>query len=235
MKKYLVSFGGSEQGKNRHNESFGIHRNYTAEVERLFNSAKGQVDSCIAYDNDWLIKSEYYKKYKQVLDCPSFGWLFKPISVLHTMNSIQDQDIILWLDSNDIVIGDLSPIFKFATTHGFYFHDHHPAVYHMADWAHRDMFIGMGCDEPRYWTTIELQVNVFAIQKTKNSMRFVRDWVEYGGDYHIMIANKHENLRGFIAHRHEQALASILKEKYKIPYAIGYPDSITKELPGIPL
>jgi hypothetical protein len=230
MRKYLVTMGGYEQGENRHN-NLGIHRDYTAEAMRLFESASPYLFDCRLYDNDWIKNSEYYEPHKRVLSEPSFGWMFKPLCIYDVMKDCDDGDVVIWCDSNHIFISDPEPIIKIARMHQIFTHGH-VQYYLNNQWTHKDMFVRMGCDELRYWKSHHVQVNILAFLVNDFTRMFVKEWFDYAGDYETMIENKMENLPGFSEHRHEQSIFSILIKKYDVPYCDD-PTDIIRELNGI--
>jgi len=234
MKKILVSFGGKQLGKNRHNFSYNIIRNYSAEVKRLFESAKSYFDGFWEYDNDWIYNSAYYQTdARKVLDCTSFGWAFKPISIFDALSMTDDGDIVMWVDSNDLIIDDPQPVFDLLSQCGIFCHDHYPQIYPCYQWTQTDMFIGMDCNEEKYWNAPQMQVNIMAFSKNSFTMHFIEEWVKYAIDYDIMIQNNVKNMGGFVQHRHEQSIFSILREKYELPFCMGYPYGVAKEEMGI--
>lgn len=236
MKKILISFGGKPVGNNRHLLEFGIVRDYSAEVKRLLKSGEKYNfdDYWGEYDNEWLKNSKYWETDAiRVFKEPSFGWAFKSICIYDALNRVEDGDVILYIDSNDILINDPQPIIDFAIRYGIYSHDHTPTYYSNGDWTQRDMFIRMGCDEERYWNAPQIQVNIMAFCKNDFVMNFVGEWVKYSTDYETMIQNIYPNLPGFKEHRHEQSVFSILREKYKLVTTRGYPYTVAREEMGI--
>jgi len=232
MKKYLTSFGGAVRGSNRHEESFGIIRDYTPEVHRLFKSAELYFDECLFYDNVWFENSDYCKNNPWTLNEDSYGWTFKPCVVHDLMVKIDDGDIVMWTDSNHTFAQNPQKIFDFVLLDNCFIHDHWNVVYPNAHWTTRDMFQRMGCDEMRYWQARQMQVNIFAFRKCKWTMKFMSEWKDYALDYDTMIANEEKNLPGFRERRHEQSIFSILAEKYKLPFH-PYPIYMIPELDGI--
>jgi len=234
MKKYIVSFGGLERGKNRHNESYGIHRDYTSEVHRLFESAKPYFDDCFYYDNDWFENSSYCKNNPWVLKEDSYGWCFKPIVIQDALNKIEDKDVLMWCDSNHVIMANPRSLIDIATTNNIFCHEHHNIVYYNKNFTHKDMFVKMNCDESRYWDAPQMQVNIMVFYRTDFTINFVQEWVNFAVDYDTMIKNEMENLPRFDDHRHEQSIFSILREKYNLPYYL-YPFHIVHERDGIHL
>lgn len=236
MNKYITSFGGKEFGINRHLLSFGLHRNYTAEVERLFDSAKPYELLPLFYDDDWLLSKSQWannNNAQKVFSCPSRGWAFKSCVILDALSKMNDGDYLLWVDSNDVLIANPQPIFEFCDQHNVYFHDHWPVYYKNSDWTNRDMFVGMSCDEVKYHNAPQIQVNIMGFKKNEFVISFVEEWAKYSTDYDVMIKNEMLNYPGYREHRHEQSIVSILREKYNMPYAQGYPYGIAREEMGI--
>lgn len=231
MKKILTSFGGVEQGKNRHTQSSNAQRDYTAEVKRLFESAKPYGFSGFwEYNNEWLKQSSYYQSYaRKVLDEPSFGWAFKPIVIFDSLLMMDEGDCLLWVDSNDILISDPQPLFDIAMKQGFYIHDHYPTAYLNKAWTNKDMFVATGCDTVEYHNKEQVQVNIMAFCKRERVVDIVEEWVMNAIDYNTMISNRMANEDGFVEHRHEQSLMTILSQKYKISVSKGYPYSVAHE------
>ena len=235
MKKIITSFGGVEQGKNRHNVSYNLHRNYSKEVERLFKSAESYgFDGYWMYDSDWLLNSAYNNPLTyRVLSGSSYNWAFKPIVIRDALSMLASGDVLMWVDSNDILISDPQPILDFAVSHNLFLHDHTPSYYPNKDWTYRDMFVRMGCDEEKYWNFGQVQVNIMAFCKTQFTIDFVDEWVRYATDYDTMVANTMQNFDSFRDHRYEQSICSILTAKYGLTYTSGYPYGIAHEEMGI--
>ena len=235
MNKYIVSFGGKEKGINRHNLSFGIHKDYTAEVQRLFKSAEQFGYIPLYYDDVWLLTSEYAKNEScaKILLEDSYGWVMKPVVIKDALSKIDYGDYLFWNDSNHILINP-QPICDMCINnpYGIYAHDHPGVEYYNKDWTTKDMFVGMGCDEIRYWDSIHLQVNVTAYIKNEFTIKFANEWAKYATNYDIMIKNDLPNYPGFKEKRHEQSIFSILIEKYKIPH-YPYPGGYIHEEDGI--
>jgi hypothetical protein len=235
MKKIIISFGGKPVGNNRHLTMLGIHRDYSAEVKRLFKSAEPfGFDGYWEYNNDWLKNSAYWQTdAKKVLTEPSFGWAFKPICIYDALSMVDDGDVVVWVDSNDMLIAPVDKMINFATTYGIYCHDHFPTYYLCENWTQKDMFVRMGCDEEKYWKAPQIQVNIMAFCKNERTMAIAEEWVRHAIDYETIIQNVLPNHNGFKEHRHEQSIFSLLVVKHNLFCARGYPYEIAKEEDGI--
>jgi hypothetical protein len=146
---------------------------------------------------------------------------------------MQNGDYLLWVDSNDVLISDPQPIFDYVDINHIYLHDHYPTFYPNWQWTQQQMFERMGCTQDKFKNCPQIQVNIMGFKKNKFVCDFVDEWVAYSTDYDTMIGNDIPNPPGFQDHRHEQSVASILREKYDIPFAVGYPYGIAHEEMGI--
>lgn len=237
MTNYLVTLGGLEQGHNRHIESYGIHRNYTAEANRLFGSAAPFGFRCLMANNDTILDSEYAKADPELFGLPSFGWTFKPLLIYNAMLQADPGDFVMWVDSNHVFVGNPAPILAAAELRHVYTHDHPGVYYPNAQWTKRDTFAGMKCDSERFWNSPQMQVNVLCFHVDPFGLWLAHEWLSYALAYNTMIGrSKHPNLPGFREHRHEQSIWSILVEKWNIPYSHQAEISgIINELDGIGL
>ena len=218
MRRLVLTMGGFETGWSRHNDE-GVFRDYEAEANRLIESAKQWDLETIKFDNDYILNSPYYPAHKNILDRLSFGFCFRIIEIYETIKTLKENDTILFLDSNHILAKDPSIYFDIASEHGVYIHDHLYTYYPNKDWTTRDTFVGMGCDEERYWNAPQCQGNVFAVSKNEYTMKFLEDWLNYALDEKIMFGEgKHLNFPSFKTHRHDQSIYSILREKYNFSY-----------------
>lgn len=235
MRKYIVSFGGIVRGTNRHQTSYSITRNYTAEVHRLFESAKPFGMEGLFYDDKWLLSSDYTKNAStsEILNQDSYGWLMKPVVLKDALGKIDDGDFLLWADSNHVVHFP-DPIIDATVNHplGIYAKDH-LQQYHNIQWTTRRMLTNMDCDHPRYWYSKHLHVNVSAYIKNDFTVRFVDEWAKYATDYETMIKNDLLNYPDFKESRHEQSIFSLLIEKYQVQYYPAINEALIEERMGI--
>jgi hypothetical protein len=235
MTTYLITMGGTEQGGNRHNVSYGIHRDYTTEANRLFESAAKYGINCLMGNNDTILNSDYAHASPELLTLPSFGWTFKPILIFNAMLQAAPGDYVIWCDSNHVITADPAPILEVAELRGVYTHDHPGVYYPNSQWTRRDTFVGMNCDEERFWNSPQMQVNVMAFHVSPAGLWYAHEWLSYALAYNTIVGrNKYPDLPGFREHRHEQSIWSILVEKWRVPYSHQADIAgIVRELDGI--
>lgn len=218
MKIYIVTTAGEERGYTRHNEE-GIYRDYTAEANRLKESASAHGLETIIYGHDFILGKEFYPKYAKVLDKVSFGFAFKSMCLYDALhNKVKNGDIVFFLDSNHVVVNPDEPI-KIAQTYGCYLHDHIWVYYPNKDWTRRDTFVNMGCDEEKYWEAPQLQANTIGFVRNTKNLEFTKEFRECSLNYDIMFGNnEYPNFDSLNQHRHDQSIFSILAVKYNMPY-----------------
>ena len=218
MEKFLLAMGGTEQGWSRHNDE-GIFRDYDAEVDVLFESAKKWNLTCIELNNDYIYKLPYYNEHRDVLDKVSFGFSFKAIGYYEIFKQMEYGDIAFFVDSNHVISQDPNVFYNVANTYDAFIHDHIWVYYPNKDWTRRDTFVNMGCDEKKYWESPQLQFNISGFKKTSKTVDFIDELFEDSLTYKIMFGeNKYANFPSFREHRHDQSIFSILCKKYEFPY-----------------
>jgi|WetSurMetagenome_2_1015567.scaffolds.fasta_scaffold129345_2 hypothetical protein len=236
-KQIIITMGGEEQGWSRHNEE-GIHRDYTAEAQRLIDSAIPYVSDYCVYDNNFIKSRPYYENHKDVLDKISFGFCYKQICFYETLLQIDYDDIVLMVDSNHVIQKNPQIFFDIAKDKGIFTWNHLRTNYINSEWTRRDTFVNMDCDEEKYWDAVHLQCNMIAICKTPIMMDFVREWLDKSLRYDIMFGNgKYPDFPDFKLHRHDQSIFSILVAKYNLPYSVRdnniWMEFIIPEIDGI--
>lgn len=235
--KILVSFGGKQQGANRHCGESGVFRNYSKEVGRLFESARPyRFDHHLMYDDTWLRNSKYCTSESiRVINEPSFGWMFKPAAIAAGMETISDGDYLMWVDSNDVFCTDPARLMAVADVRGIYCHEHGNNPNPNKQWTRRDMFVGMECDEEKYWNARQMQVNVMVFKKSVMVSAFIAQWLSYASNFAIMIGEgKHQNFPEYIDHRFEQSVFTLLATKYGLKADWEHPyDIIAGHFPAI--
>ena len=142
-------------------------------------------------------------------------WLWKPYLILKTMESMSDDDWLMYTDSGmyfvrnpwDMIlsksdqIGDrgIATFASIATNKVF---------------TKRDTFVLMGTDDPLYTDAPHRMASVFVCKKTPFSLQFVREWLKYALDPRIItdLPNTQglPNYPEFKDHRHDQSIMSIL-------------------------
>jgi len=93
------------------------------------------------------------------------------------MSQINDNDVILYMDSADVVRGDIRTHLLSETrrhimvlTNGGFKHSH---------WTKMDCFKAMKCDTPEYMDAIQLEAGVCIFKKTDGVSIFLKEWLKW--------------------------------------------------------
>lgn len=196
---------------------------YQETRKRLLDSCEGiGIDHIINYDRSHLVTTEFYTKYKHILDLPRGAgyWLWKPFYVWHTLNQVQEDDLVIIIDSDHFVkhkdimqmINDqMDPRGVFIT---------HLDYHKNRRWVKRDCFVLTGCDEEKYWDGYHVEAGKCAYRKNDFVLNFVKEWLDYACNENIItdlpnICGK-PNLPEFQDHRHDQSVLALMSLKYDI-------------------
>jgi hypothetical protein len=190
---------------------------------RLNNSAKQNgivhIDS---YDFEDIKKSSFYLANKTILNHPKgIGyWLWKPYIILEAMKSLSDGDIVIYSDCGIEVIDNLLPLINICK-------EQQPIVlfangdFKNLMWTKRDCFVLMGCDCELYWNGRHCDAAFSLFRKSEASLSFLNEWLQYGSNEKIItdLPNQcgKENLPGFIEHRWDQSVLSLLAQLHQVP------------------
>jgi hypothetical protein len=185
--------------------------------DRLIKVAKqsGSFDEIFTFTEEWLHKTEFYKENKHILDQPKgVGYcLWKPYIILETLKKLQEGDILFYLDSADMINGDIrSFLLERMKDKNIILTD---GSFKNSEWTHKECFELMGCDIS-YWNTTQLEAGIFVCKKNKEVTSLIIEWLEYCEDENILTENNHNQLSSFKEHRYDQSVLTNLKVKYNL-------------------
>ena len=188
----------------------------------IVNYAKNWFDSSQGYTREWLETTEFYEKNKKILDNSKGAgfWLWKPFVILDKLNSIEDGDIIFYLDCADVFYDGFSEFLKnyFLTndvdcllTYG--------SKNKQKWYTKKDTFYLMDCDTEKYHEHLQLEAGIIVFKNTQKIREIVKEWLYYCTINNIITdtPNIHgENYDGFIKHQSDQSILSNLAIKYNL-------------------
>lgn len=197
--------------------TFGSHDNYIDAGERLIHQSNSLniFDESILYtpENlgpDFDIHKEFINENKR-----GYGyWLWKPFIIKKTMDTMQNDDILLYLDcgceldprnknlincinivKTDKIMGTYAPIEK--------------------DWCKMDLIEKLNATDV---FSPQRQAGAILFLVCDETRNLVNEWYTTGCDYHNIDDSPSilENMNGFKEHRHDQSIYSLLTKKYNI-------------------
>ena len=145
-------------------------------------------------------------------------WLWKPFLIATALKMAAEGDIVFYTDAGLRLISSPDPLFKIAL-------DQDILLFHMSDtplghWTKRDAFVLTSSDRQEYW---KANVVIAGYQVYRNGERargFVNEWLAYCLDRRILTDDANTcglpNREGFVAHRHDQSVLSIISHRHKV-------------------
>lgn len=209
MKTYLVNYANRYYYESQKNNS------YTGKNV-------GGFDQCYSFSVDD-INEDFKSEYNHILSQQKGAgyWLWKPYVILTTLESIEDNDIVFYCDSGAEFVDSAKPLIDECVKNdsGFVCFAIDPHITGNPDVGQikRDALILTDCDDDKYITTNARLASFMVIKNTEYNKKFVRDWLYYCCDERALtdIPNQlGDNYPGFIEHRHDQAIFSVLSKKY---------------------
>jgi hypothetical protein len=212
MTKKFITFGAN----NQMYIDAGVRLVNQATSLELFDTCTLFTDAYLKADPEfWPKHSEFFEKNPR-----GYGyWLWKPYIIKKTMESLQDGDIVLYLDSaveldvrkkdkmmelfsivsKDLIIGSLAPHRTFTDI----------------NWTKRDLLVFMDMDTNPAIRTQQYQggTNMFYVcEKTRN---LVNEWYSIACNYHMIDDSPSvlPNYPCFRENRHDQSIFSLLCKK----------------------
>ena len=180
----------------------------------------GGFDEVISY-HPKDIDSDFYKKNKEILEQERGNgyWLWKSYFINKAMQNLSNGDYLFYCDSGSYFINSIDPIIKLCKQ---YNQDIIPFNVGAIEkyWTKRDVFISMNCDMPEFTDTEQRLGGFILFKKSDKSIKFIDEYLSLTQDYSLITDVENSlgspNYNGFIAHRHDQSIFSLLTKKYKL-------------------
>ena len=163
-------------------------------------------------------------------------WLWKPYFIYKTLTDLcSDGDYLFYADGGSFFIRSVKNIEKAMGSNDIW-------VSHnsLLEWqfTKKDAFDLMECHGVKYERTSQAQGGFLYIHKTNETVKFIKEWLDLCCDIRLLhpenILSKADNPSGFISHREDQSVLSLLCKKkglrlYQDPTQYGkYPEKYWK-------
>lgn len=205
MKKYLITFGDPD--------------NYYNTGLKLKESATSYFDDIHVY-NFSNIDSEFYSKNKDILNSEKGRgyWLWKPYFIKRVLNSMDENDILMYCDCRCLFINNPISILEFQENENIKAF-HVPGNFLNKNWTKFDCFVNMQCFHPKYYNGRQYNAAFQVYKNNEFSRKFINEYLDQCENKNNItdIANIHgPNFDPFEGHRHDQSIFSLLCIKYNI-------------------
>jgi hypothetical protein len=144
------------------------------------------------------------------------NYFWKPYLVEKALKKINENDYLMYADSGSFFLKSVLPLVKHMETKNkdilcFRL----PLI--EKQWTKKDAFLLMDCDSEKYTDSTQTLATFFLVKKTQKAIDFISEYKKYCFDSRILSDNPNvlgeENYQGFIEHRHDQSVLSLLSKK----------------------
>ncbi len=218
--------------------------NYKDALLRLYHQVKNTniFDVILPYmENDLIKDTDFWIKHSNFIlkNKRGYGyWLWKPYIILKTLKEMKDDDILVYLDLGcevDIRKKDkilkLIDLVKNDLIIGSFTHND-------IQWCKGDLIYKLNINNPSMLLSPQHQASSIMIKKCQKTIDLVSEWYQIAieDNYHYLNDSPSikPNLKGFIEHRHDQSIFSLLTKKYNIysKHTIEYGINIDRNRTG---
>jgi len=196
---------------------------FEAVRKELNDSAiKFGITDILSYTESDLHASDYYLQNKSILDeiCGAGYWAWKPYFILKALEQLKEGDILFYCDAGSMFVESPAPLIQLATTHpqGLVLFDARPLK--NRQFTKRDCFLRTGCDKKEFWDANKVIATILVVRKCSSALTFLNEWLHHCQD-RVAITDDpnicgNADLPGYLQHRWDQAILSVLAAKYKI-------------------
>jgi hypothetical protein len=177
------------------------------------------ISHLLSYCEKDLRSSSYYEQNRSILAevCGAGYWAWKPYFILQAMGHLGEGDILFYCDAGSQFIDSPGPLIDLcsSTAHGMVLFDARPLT--NRQFTKRDCFVRMGCDSPMYWNANKVIATILVARKCPAAIQFVQEWLTHCCDRAAITDDPNicgkKDLRGFLQHRWDQAILSVLAAK----------------------
>ena len=199
---------------------------HTQHIIKLLNSVKmyGKDFNIIVFDKANINKN-FIKNHKNILSLKRGGgyWLWKPYIINDTINKINNDDILFYIDSQYYFIEEFTNLFfDYMKTHDCLIFKNKPNdnIFYMKNWCKMDVICKYNMNDKIFNNNVEdCWAGCIILKKNDNTIKYVGEWLNMCCDYENITdsPSKLKNNSYYMEHRHDQSLLSIIVHKYNIP------------------
>ena len=178
----------------------------------------GAFDHVFEYGPE-LIDPVFASRHRRILSMPRGGgyWLWKPYFVRKCLDLIADGEILVYSDSGAHFRTSAKPLANLPIQFG---QDVIPFELELNEgvWTKRDAFVLMECEGRGFEHSRQRLASFIVVRKSAFSIEFLDKYLDYCTDERILTDAENvcglPNFDGFIEHRHDQSVFSLLTKKY---------------------
>lgn len=152
-------------------------------------------------------------------------WLWKPYFIKKVLSDVNDDEIIFYVDAGNIFLNDPSVILnRLEKNDGIVLFDNRDSMRDgnpppNKNWTKKDAFTIMNLDSETHRMAKHCNASYQIYKKNQKSLSFVDEYLFWSQNANVITdaANiSGHNYSGFIDHRHDQSILSLLASKYML-------------------
>lgn len=195
-------------------EKFHKSRNFAAYMAKVI----GGFDKVIIYKPED-IDENFKEAHKDIFDIKrGYGlWIWKPYFIFKTLvDVVKEGDYLFYGDAGSFFIRNIKHIEKTIKNNIWVSHNS------LVEWqfTKKDAIELMESNNSIFLNTAQAQGGFLYIRKTDESMRFIKEWLDLCCDIRLLhpdnIFTGQANPLGFVGHREDQSLLSLLCKKENV-------------------
>lgn len=202
--------------------SYATPRFEAVRSDLIRSAVENNIVNILSYDEEYLHQTDFYLQNKDLLDeiCGAGYWAWKPYFILEALKLLRDNDILFYCDAGSAFISSPKPLIYLCATNstGVVLFDARPLT--NRQFTKRECFVRMGCDEPEHWNAHKVIATVLLLRRTEFALQLANEWLRFAQDRAIIADGPSSSglseLDGFLLHRCDQSILSVLASKYRI-------------------
>lgn len=192
--------------------SFQKQQKWNSLTAKIFGRASNVISFSPDDIQDYLNDYPQFQKYKK-----GFGnYFWKPYIIQKALQGIEENDFLFYADSGSIILKDLRILCReLIRTKKDVMVFQLPLI--EKQWTKRDCLILMNADNPAITETPQILSGFILMRKSINTLKFIKHYRLACLDERIISEDDNvlgvKNHHGFIEHRHDQSVLSVLAKK----------------------
>ncbi len=180
------------------------------------------------------MEPEFYEKNKEILSQPRGKgyWLWKPYFINRALKELREGDYLVYCDAGIYYVNSVKWLIRAMERQG---EDIMAFEIPRMEYAYtkRDVFLALDADREEYARTFQRMAGTIVLKKTAHSCGIIEEWLRFAQQDSLITDAPNrlgkENYDGFIDHRHDQSIWSVVSKKNGVR---GYRDATQFGLPG---
>ena len=145
-------------------------------------------------------------------------WIWKSHLLKKTLEKISDGDLLAYCDSGSIYVSKIDPLVEIIKKDELGVISFELQGFTEKMYSKRDLLIHMNMDTEEYWNQNQVCGGYIWLVKNEFTIKLIDEFVELCQNHNLLDDSLSENPEhfGFLEHRHDQSIWSLLCKKYKI-------------------